>query len=170
MGRKGMVAGRSGDADRAPINSRRKGATGERDFAATIEFLAGVRLERRLDQSRAGGYDLAPNPRDTSPAANELRRWAIEVKRHKAATPTLLSKWWLQATESAAEASLIPALAYRCDRRPWRILVPLWVLHGHPPAAVEYSFTAEISTEAFAGIVRLRAILTSPEGDFGSKQ
>ena len=38
--------------------SRRKGASGEREFAAALDDLLGIRLTRNLEQSRGGGHDL----------------------------------------------------------------------------------------------------------------
>jgi hypothetical protein len=47
-----------------------------------------------------------------------------------------------------------PALAYRLDRQPWRVLVPLAALTdaGGPVAALEW--TAELSLPAFSAVVR----------------
>jgi len=41
-----------------PINSRNKGAAGEREVAKIIENLLGLECKRNLDQWRSGGFDL----------------------------------------------------------------------------------------------------------------
>jgi len=67
-------------------NFRRKGSAGELEFARAIFDTLGVRLVRQLDQCRAGGFDLAPEPTDDSACAVLLRGYAVEVKRHRTAT------------------------------------------------------------------------------------
>ena len=99
-------------------DSRRKGTAGEREFASAVLDTLGVRLARRLDQCRAGGFDLAPEPGDDSAGAVLLAGYAIEVKRHRAVTPASVALWWRQAVRQSEAAGLAPLLAYRADRRP----------------------------------------------------
>ena len=119
-------------------NSRRKGATGERAFAAAVLNTLGVRLVRQLDQCRAGGFDLAPEPTDDSACAVLLRGFTIECKRHRTATPGEVAAWWTQTCRQADDAGLAPLLAYRPDRAPWRVVLALDALahlrHTQPDA------------------------------------
>lgn len=116
--------------------SRRKGQTGEREFIHLLTDFLGEGITRNLDQVRDGGSDVKGVP-----------GWAIEIKR--AAKP-LLSSWWDQA-ERQAEGKT-PALAYRLDRQPWRVRVPLHALNGMHGRGLEW--TTEMSVEAFCAVVR----------------
>jgi hypothetical protein len=124
-----------------PINSRRKGQSGEREVVHILEDQLGIKTTRNLDQWRDGGADLVG-----------LEPWVVEIKRAKA--PNLKS-WWEQAVRQA-EGKGIPCLWYRIDRHYWRVVIPLSVLApwvfavagtGKPP--VDLIWTAEISPEAF---------------------
>lgn len=122
--------------------SRRKGATGEREFINLLKDYLGDRtIARNLEQCRQGGSDVAEGEQKI------LANWAIEIKR--AAKPTL-SAWWDQA-ERQAEGKT-PALAYRLDRQPWRVRVPLHALNGM--AGQGLTWTTEMSVEAFCAVVR----------------
>lgn len=72
---------------------------GERDLCRAVEAELGVRLVRNLEQSRAGGHDLIVHPDATGPAADALRRLAIEVKRIARAHPADLSRFWSQTVQ-----------------------------------------------------------------------
>jgi len=136
------------------VTARRKGAGGERELATELHAQLGVRLVRRLDQSRAGGHDLEPQEGDDSPVAMVLSALALEVKRHRTATDGQVRQWWAQAAEQAREAGLVPVLAWRIDRSGWRVVVPLsWLgIEAGPPA--DYAYTATLSVDGFASIVR----------------
>ena len=60
------------------INSRAKGASSEREFAGLIHDHLGVKLVRVLDQSRGGGFDLAPAPNQEGPVVETVRGLAID--------------------------------------------------------------------------------------------
>ena len=137
-----------------PINSRNKGSNAERELAARIHEHLGIRLIRNLEQSRAGGHDLVLAEGETGPVAAALARYAIEAKRHARATPALLAGWWKQAQGQAAEAGLIPALAYRADRAPWRVVLPLSELRPDLPPWPGVEFTADLSLPAWCALVR----------------
>lgn len=69
-------------------HSRRKGATYEREVAATLTAAFGVPVERQLGQARDGGHDLEVGP------------YVIECKRRKA-LPTIAA-WMRQCAASVA--------------------------------------------------------------------
>jgi Holliday junction resolvase len=123
-----------------PINSRNKGAQGEREVAKIIFDELGIECQRNLDQWRSGGFDLTG-----------LDGWAIEVKRAK---KPLLAQWWTQTVEQAEQAQLHPVLWYRLDNQKWRVVVPL----NRICAGLEYSagleYTAELTPEGFACLYR----------------
>lgn len=95
---------------------RRKGASGEREIARLLSDELGMKFERQLSQSRDGGCDLIVGP------------FALEVKRHES---NPLRAWWTQANVSADALHLMPAVAYRPSRQPWRFIVPVdWYALG----------------------------------------
>jgi hypothetical protein len=100
------------------INSRTKGASAERELFKLISEATGVEVKRNLVQTREGGFD------------SSVGRFAIEVKRQENLDFT---SWWEQAVKQAEAAKLMPMLAYRKSRYPWRVRV--WsidyiALHG----------------------------------------
>lgn len=111
----------------ARINSRSKGASGEREFSRLLFDELGVRVTRNLTQTRDGGHDLIVASDPGSPTTCFLQRFAIEIKRHAAAKPSDLEGWWQQAIKQAGNAEKMPLLAYRTDRAQWLIRVPLEV-------------------------------------------
>lgn len=135
------------------INSRQKGASSEREFAGLIHDQLGVKLVRVLDQSRGGGFDLEPEPNQEGPVVDAVRGLALEVKRYNAITPSLMERFWSQATRQAENAGLIPALAWRADRQPWKVTVPLSWLAGMGTSH-DLEFTATLAVEAFCLAVR----------------
>lgn len=138
-----------------PINSRAKGAGGEREFSRVIHQHLGVELVRNLEQSRNGGHDLTTT--GTDPVSLALDAYAIEVKRYMAVTPSMLAVFWEQATQQAARAERIPVLAYREDRREWLIVAPLHAINPEifqPWPGIEWTCTMAVS--AFCTLVRER--------------
>ena len=123
-----------------PINSRNKGAAGEREVAKIIDDLLGVKVQRNLDQWRAGGYDLTG-----------LEGWAIEVKRAK---KPLLTAWWAQTIEQAKAHQLKPVLWYRLDNQKWRVVVPMNLISRGMLETWALDYCAEISPEGFACLIR----------------
>lgn len=135
-----------------PINSRTKGASGERELIRVIEDELGIRLERNLAQSFAGGHDLLG-----------LDEWAIEVKRYRQVDVAEKRAFWVQAVEQANRVGKRPAVCFRADRKPWRVLVGI-----ETDCFDEDSFhaTAEISLELFLSLIResLNGSVTDQEG------
>jgi hypothetical protein len=133
------------------INSRAKGAAGEREFCSELSLHLGdhltEQLKRNLEQTRNGGHDIQGLP-----------GWAVEVKRYKSLTETEIANIWeKQAVDQAMRISAIPALAYREDRRPWRVRVPINVMTGEHWSDQDrwhIDWTIEVGLAAFAYIVR----------------
>lgn len=146
---------------------RRKGAGGEREFARALDDLLGIRLARNLEQSRRGGHDLIAPEAAAGPVAEALAGLAIEIKRYATCPPGSLATWWGQAVRQADAVSLWPCLAYRADRRPWRVRLPLAALRPDLfPVWHDPDLTADLPLPAFAALVREGAIgLAGSSGD-----
>jgi len=129
------------------INSRAKGASGEREFANLLYDHLGVKLERKLDQCRGGGHDLTLSDTST-PVAQYLDRYAFEIKRHSTATRGKIADWWEQAKRQAIAANKLPLLAHRQDRDDWRIVIPIANTDAHLDA------WAEIDVHTFIALCR----------------
>ena len=131
------------------INSRQKGAGAEREFAGLVHDWSGVRLIRNLEQTRSGGHDLIVHPDEVGSVADAFRKLAIECKRYQTATDAQIQKWWAQAVLQADQAGLKPVLAYRANRSPWRVVVPL--VHVNPSLSQnsQLTYTATLSIEGF---------------------
>lgn len=130
--------------------SRTKGASAERELAAELHDLLGVRLSRRLRQYQAGGCDLQVDEGQSGEVADLLRRCAIEVKRHATATQGQVAGWWTQAVAQAQAQGAIPVLAYREDRQEWRVVLPLAALLSGAPDDWGPQSTVELSLWGFA--------------------
>lgn len=128
------------------INSRAKGAAGEREFIKELgEYLGDelvAPLKRNLEQTRVGGHDILG-----------LDGWALEIKRYRVIKEGDIARFWEQAVEQAERIGANPVLAYREDFKSWRVRIHLSVaIGGMTWPGVQW--TAEISIEAFAAIVR----------------
>jgi Holliday junction resolvase len=139
------------------MNSRAKGADGERELAKVIHDHLGVHMVRNLEQSRRGGHDLIPDPDASGPVASWLARYAFECKRHSRATPHLLRGWWGQTCAQAERVGLLPCLCYRADRMDWRVVLPLAVVRPELPTWDGLDWTVELSALGFAALARQEA-------------
>ena len=126
-------------------SQRDKGQRGEREFCDALGEHLGESLCRQLGAARDGGPDVLIG-----------ERWAVEVKRGEKLE---LAAWWRQACAQADKAGRWPALAYRQNRHPWTVRVPLdlvmfgeRVWDGHGSERVE--MTADVSLAGFAAVVR----------------
>lgn len=127
------------------INSRAKGKAGERELIGELKKLLPPEmtseLTRNLDQTRDGGHDILG-----------LGDWALEVKRYAEVLPADLERFWAQATEQARKDEKRPALAFRQDRRPWRVVVRMSDV-GLVMKSDAYEDTVEMSLTLFAKLV-----------------
>lgn len=127
------------------INSRAKGKAGERELIGELKELLPPEmtseLTRNLDQTRDGGHDILG-----------LGDWALEVKRYAQVLPADLERFWEQTTTQARSDQKRPALAYRQDRRPWRVVLRISDVGGD--SGELYEHTVEMALSMFAQIVR----------------
>ncbi len=137
--------------------SREKGASGEREFAKAVNDELGIRLVRNLRQYQQSGHDLIVHPEETGPVAETLDKFAIEAKRYASATHAVVMGWWAQTCVQAQEAGKVPVLAYRVDRQPWRVVLPLSELRDSLTQTDGLDWTAELSLPAFCLLVRENA-------------
>ena len=121
---------------------RRKGQVGEREAAALVHAHTGWHVQRRV-RNAAGDSDLVGVP-----------GWAVEVKRHRQATPAVVAAWWTQTVSQAG--GQLPLLLYRLDRGAWRAVWPLAVSLRLQCAAQwrDYEWTVEGSVTAWAALAR----------------
>lgn len=131
-----------GERSAMSINSRTKGAAGERELIREIEEWTGIRLERNLAQSFAGGHDLIG-----------LDDWAIECKRYRSISEADKRAFWDQAVRQAKRVDKMPAVAFREDRQPWRVLI-VYPIHRDLFPLEDYRATCEIGLEFFCSLIR----------------
>lgn len=93
------------------INSRTKGASGERELAKFLKNRLKLDFmpERNLEQVRSGGSDII----NVYPFHFECKR--VEVLD--------LQSWWIQSKSSAMKDGAIPVVAFRQNRKPWEFLI-----------------------------------------------
>lgn len=128
------------------INSRAKGKAGERELIGELKRVLPEltdALERNLEQTRDGGYDIAG-----------LDGWAPEVKRYAKILPADIESFWEQAVTQARNDRRRPALFMREDRREWAVLVRLSDISIDWDPTDDLKSTAVISMESFAKVVR----------------
>ncbi len=114
-----------------PINSRAKGANGEREAVhmlnRVIEQVLTMNtwnedvvniirrcVQRNQNQSAVGGHDL-----------NGVFGLSVEIKRVE---NLQIDKWWSQCEEQAKRNNEHPVLLYRQNHQPWRCITM-----GHAP-------------------------------------
>jgi Holliday junction resolvase len=86
-----------------------KGAQAERELGNILSAELGQDISRNLEQPRSGGADLLG-----------VGPFAIEVKRLEFLA---VKAYWHQAVKQADAAGKLPALAYRKNRKLWRIRI-----------------------------------------------
>lgn len=111
------------------INSRSKGASGEREFCNWLErnLQIDFKPERNLEQVRSGGADIL----NCYPFLFEIKR--VENLDLMAAWLQVKAAWLRFAKEDVgdstiADANLIPVVAFRKNRQPWEFLIPACIL------------------------------------------
>ena len=120
--------------------SRTKGAAFEREVARDLFLLTGVGFARNLEQCRADvlGDLVADDP---------AFPFVIECKNH-ATLNGALSKWKAQAVAAATKAERFPAVVYKLNRQPIRVLITMHAILPTLPA----NEWAEITLPAFAAL------------------
>lgn len=99
-------------------NSRTKGAAFEREVAKALFLELGISFKRDLRQFQEAGHgDLIPD----DPAFP----FELELKRYATGPISGTDNWWRQVTTAANKTGKRPALIYRYDRQPIRVVVEM---------------------------------------------
>jgi Holliday junction resolvase len=99
-------------------NSRTKGAQFEREVAKLLLLELGINFKRDLRQYQEADHgDLIPD----DPAFP----FELELKRYASGPISGTEKWWKQVTTAAAKTGKRPALIYKYDRQPIRVVVEM---------------------------------------------
>lgn len=129
------------------INSRAKGKSAERELINLLKEMLPEdltsELTRNLDQTREGGYDILG-----------LKGWALEVKRYAKVEPGDKARFWTQACEQARKDGTRPALAYREDRRDWRVILSANDVTSDYMTGMDLDYTFEMSLPMFTFVIR----------------
>lgn len=99
------------------VNACKKGKVGESEFLGWIFQHLQIETERNYNQS-SGGADII------------IDDFMFEIKRREVLN---LADWWLQvciAKKKHKNPDLIPVVAYRENRKPWKFLIPANLIHG----------------------------------------
>ena len=117
------------------VNSRTKGASFEREVAKLLLLELGITFKRDLRQYQEADHgDLIPD----DPAFP----FELELKRYAHGPISGTDKWWQQVTTAANKTGKRPALIYKYDRQPIRVVVEL------------HDIRCNISLEAFCYLTR----------------
>ena len=99
-------------------NSRQKGAAFEREVAKLLLLELGISFKRDLRQYQTSGHaDLTPD----DPAFP----FELELKRYASGPINGPDAWWQQVTTAAARTRKRPALIYKYDRQPIRVVIEM---------------------------------------------
>jgi hypothetical protein len=99
-------------------NSRQKGAAFEREVAKALLLELGITFKRDLRQYQTSGHgDLIPS----DPAFP----FELELKRYASGPINGPDAWWQQVCTAALRTHKRPALIYRYDRQPIRVVVEM---------------------------------------------
>lgn len=126
------------------LMSKNKGKRAERQAADLLYTKANdvakefgkeaIKVERNLNQTRDGGYDLTGT-----------LHFAIEVKHHETLN---LNAWWNQAYAQAVAANKEPVLLYKSNNKPWRVQMFM----THVVERKNIKLRVDMSIEAFLTI------------------
>ena len=107
------------------IDSRRKGAAGEREFIKEFEEVFKIKMKRNYDQYANGGDDFVVDIIDSPISEYVDRKYSIECKRRRKINLSDRLNFWSQACCQAEAKSKIPIVVYREDYGQWRVMFPL---------------------------------------------
>jgi hypothetical protein len=132
------------------VNSRNKGASFERQIAAELHQMLGLKFQRDLEQYRHTDHgDLICEDKDWP--------FLLELKRY--ADGQFKQAWWDQADRAAKLSGLWPVVIYKFDRLPIRVRMSLDVIScciGGGPIVLDLDndYLADISLDGFCYLAR----------------
>lgn len=122
--------------------SRNKGASAERAVATLLTKGLGVRIQRKLGASRAGGSDIEIDSRsyvDTGLVIRSHPGWSVEVKHQNKSN---VVAWWEQTLSQADIEERRPLLFFRKDRQAWNCMY----MYDGEPVITDYETWLELYT------------------------
>jgi Holliday junction resolvase len=100
------------------VNSRTKGAAFEREIAKLLLLELGISFKRDLRQYQTSGHgDLI--------ASDPAFPFELELKKYAKGPINGPDKWWQQVCTAAERVNKRPALIYKYDRQPVRVVIEL---------------------------------------------
>ena len=100
------------------VNGRTKGAAFEREIAKLLLLELGISFKRDLRQYQTSGHgDLI--------ASDPAFPFELELKKYAKGPINGPDKWWEQVCTAAKKTNKRPALIYRYDRQPIRVVVEM---------------------------------------------
>jgi hypothetical protein len=144
-------------------NGRRKGSVAEREIASLLQlWWQHLEPECRFVRTPLSGGWGGPEVRAGFRASGDVMTTAqrfpftVEVKRREvsfreflAGRPSPVWSWWRQAQEQAREQGGEPALFFRTNRTPWRLLLRAKYVESLGP--IGHVMCAEMSWHSFLG-------------------
>jgi len=100
------------------LHAQKKGKRGEVEFCKWLLDNFGIDTERNYNQSDGSSSDII------------IDDFIFEIKRQQVLS---LDSFWHQvvvAKKNHKNKELIPIVAYRQNRQPWRFLIPANLIHG----------------------------------------
>lgn len=131
------------------INIRTKGARAERDIADDLNAIVYREMERAGQLPILNS--IQRNQQQTAVGGSDLIGTfgvAIEVKRQETLS---LNTWWKQCTKAAERNKEIPVLLYKQNRKAWKCVMPVDLMHTYATDTTYSSHTcrAELEYEDF---------------------
>ena len=128
------------------VNSRQKGAQGEREVAKELFEELGIEFKRDLRQYQSADYGDLVAQVDNFP-------FSIEVKRHKKGW-TCRPEWEEQTQKSAQVTNQYPCVIYRFDGQQWRCRIWFSALAESYGATCTHDGKVDLSIHDFAWVAR----------------
>jgi len=126
-----------------------KGKTGEREVADAMNYCiycAMKELGYPNEQCVAGMQTIQRNQIQTAIGGQDLINCfglSVEVKRQETLS---INTWWKQCVNDAEKTNTIPVLAYRQNKKPWRVRTYVWI---PLPTGHQMKVIAEIDWETY---------------------
>lgn len=134
-----------------PINSKAKGANGERALKQFFYDELGLYLTRNLDQTAKGGYDFDLRESEEKNALIKVP-FAFECKRDEKLSTQAM---WKQACSQTDKVCFVPVVIYKRNYKPWKAIMPECVLsRADGPYCPEFEYTIEVQLPLLIKICR----------------
>lgn len=131
------------DYEETPLGnlSKQKGKRGENEFAQVLTDIIKPLLVKGDYETLAPWQKVFVDVQANGGDIVSIPGLSIEVKRHET---LVVNTWWRQACVQADNIGAIPVLAYRQNRKAWRVCLPAYLL------AIGIDGYLEVSLETFS--------------------